>query len=128
MQATTEGINQVIQTVAAAQQSSATQEQRRQAVEVSDQVWRCEKPATCYHYAIHPASAKPCLTGGPYERLDAEHLFGLLQLKRGDARNSIQVALQLVQSGQQVEVQHFGYTILQHVVGHSSCACICMST
>ena len=51
MQATTEVINQLIQTVAAAQQSSATQEQRRQAVEVSDQVWRCGARAPCKQYA-----------------------------------------------------------------------------
>lgn len=56
------------------------------------------------------------------------HLPWSLQLKRGDARNSIQVALQLVQSGHQIEVQHFGYTILQHVVGHPSCACMCILT
>lgn len=75
MQATAEVIDGVIQIVVAAQQPLATQNQRRQAVEVSD------------------------------------------QLKRADARNSIQVALQLVQTSHQVEVQHFGYTVLQHLVG-----------
>lgn len=51
MQAATEVTNVVIQTVAAAHQSSATQEQRRQAIEVSDQVWRCITTAACYQYA-----------------------------------------------------------------------------
>lgn len=39
MQATAEVIDGVIQIVVAAQQPLATQNQRRQAVEVSDQVW-----------------------------------------------------------------------------------------
>ena len=39
-----------------------------------------------------------------------------LQLKRGEARSSVQVALQLVQHAHPIEVQHFGYTVLQHVV------------
>ena len=44
MQATQEVISNVIQTVVAAQQPSATQEQRRQAVEVSDHVmWTAEE-------------------------------------------------------------------------------------
>lgn len=56
---------------------------------------------------------------------EAVRLSALLQLKRGNARDSIQVALQLVQSSHQVEVQHFGYTVLQHVVGRRSSTCIC---
>lgn len=42
-----------------------------------------------------------------------------LQLKRGDPRTSAQVALQLVQNSYPVEVEHFGYTVLQHVVRYA---------
>lgn len=75
MQASQEVISSVIQTIVTAQQPTASQDQRRKAVELSE------------------------------------------QLKRGEAHISVQVALQLVQSSHQVEVQHFGYTVLQHVVG-----------
>ena len=44
-----------------------------------------------------------------------------MQLKRGEPHSAVQVALQLVQSSHQVEVQHFGYTVLQHVVRASGC-------
>ena len=42
-----------------------------------------------------------------------------MQLKRGDPRSSAQIALQLVQNSYPVEVEHFGYNVLQHVVGLS---------
>lgn len=75
MQGSQEAISTVIPTVLSAQQPTASQHQRLQAIQLAE------------------------------------------QLKRGDPRHSTQVALQLVQQTHPVEVQHFGYTVLQHVVG-----------
>lgn len=44
------------------------------------------------------------------------NLLTAMQLKRGDPRSSAQIALQLVQNSYPVEVEHFGYNVLQHVV------------
>ncbi|KAK9829960.1 hypothetical protein WJX72_008872 [[Myrmecia] bisecta] len=40
-----------------------------------------------------------------------------IQLKSGDARQSVGIASELVASGRPLEVQHTGYALLQHLVG-----------
>lgn len=40
----------------------------------------------------------------------------MMQLKRGDVRIGVNAAAQLLVPDRAVEVQHFGYALLQHLV------------
>ena len=129
MQAPQEVINNLIHTVVAAQQATATTAQRREAIDLSEQVSHSTSRSVSRSILliVRAIAAPRCAcpftplrrqvnVGGEAHVVFSLSEFCFLQLKRGEPRSSVQIALQLVQSSYPVEVEHFGYTVLQHVV------------
>ncbi len=106
LQGSGNAIQRIVQTILAAQNPAASQQQRLDASQLSVQVPACAGlyRGGCPENATESTKCRISLTCA-------------VQIKQGDPREAASLASTLLTTGQPLEVLHFGFQLLQAVVG-----------